>query len=62
MMAEEELDDKGDAKKDDEGNEYFEVDFLSNDVIYKSISNKESDNTSVANSLRPFIVPRRFIY
>ena len=45
---------------DDEGNEYFEVDYLSQDIVYKSVINKSSDSDSVTNSLRPFVVPRRF--
>ncbi len=46
---------------DAEGNEYFEVEYLSQDIVYKAILNK-GDNSSVASSfLRPFVVPRRFI-
>ena len=45
---------------DSEGNEYFEVDFLSQDVVYKSIINRDSNKTETTSVLRPFIVPRRF--
>tara|TARA_R100000234_G_C5000681_1_gene180200 strand:- start:739 stop:2538 length:1800 start_codon:yes stop_codon:yes gene_type:complete len=47
---------------DSEGNEYFEVDNLSQNVVYRSIPNRnyvnEGDATAV---LKPHIVPRRFV-
>ena len=47
---------------DSEGNEYYEVDYLSQDVIYKPITNRNSSTNELAPSLlRPFVVPRRFI-
>lgn len=46
---------------DDQGNEYFEVDYLSQDIVYKSITNLASDRTKVPNIMRPFVVPRRFV-
>ncbi len=46
---------------DDEGNEYFEVDYLSQDTIYKSITNNNTDIDNAPNILRPFVVPRRFV-
>lgn len=46
---------------DTEGNEYFEVDSLSQDIIYKAFSNKDtSTNSMVPNILKPLVVPRRF--
>jgi len=45
---------------DSEGNEYYEVDYLSQDVIYKSILNRDSNKAKNPNSMRPFAVPRRF--
>ena len=45
---------------DSEGNEYYEVDYLSQDVIYKSVSNRGADKNKTTAVLRPFIVPRRF--
>lgn len=45
---------------DSEGNEYFEVNNLSQDIVYKSIPNFDSNFESVPNLLRPFVVPRRF--
>jgi len=43
-----------------EGNEYFEVDFLSQNVIYKNVSNRGEDRDDVPSILKPFVVPRRF--
>lgn len=44
---------------DNEGHEYYEVDYLSQDVIYKEVKN--TDSTTVTSLLKPFPVPRRFI-
>ena len=46
---------------DTEGNEYYEVDFLSQDTIYKAALNQESTKDLTQNVLRPFVVPRRFV-
>ena len=45
---------------DSVGNEYYEVDYLSQDVIYKSILNRDSNKTVTTDTMRPFSVPRRF--
>ena len=45
---------------DAEGNEYYEVDYLSQDVIYKSVLNRDTNKNKTTAALRPFIVPRRF--
>jgi len=45
---------------DSDGNQYYEVDYLSQDVIYKSIVNRDSNKTKTTAALRPFSVPRRF--
>lgn len=46
---------------DDEGHEYFEVDYLSQDVVYKGIPNRDENTRDNAPSLmRPFIAARRF--
>lgn len=46
---------------DEEGNQYYEVDYLSQNVIYKSITNKDATSAAQAKEvLKPFIVPRRF--
>jgi hypothetical protein len=46
---------------DGSGNEYFEVDYLSQDVIYKEIINANVDKADVKSLLRPTVVPRRFV-
>jgi hypothetical protein len=47
---------------DSEGNEYFEVEYLSHDVVYKAVPNKDSNTKDNAPSLiRPFIATRRFV-
>jgi len=55
---------------DSEGNEYFEVDYLSQNVIYKGVTNRDKTIGSTTYSysvgdqaseiLKPFVVPRRF--
>ena len=47
---------------DSEGNEYFEVEYLTHDVVYKAVPNKDENTRDNAPSLvRPFIAARRFI-
>lgn len=46
---------------DSEGNEYYEVDNLSQDVIYREVPNTDFQNDGVASLLKPFPVPRRFV-
>jgi hypothetical protein len=46
---------------DSEGHEYFEVEHLSQNVIYLPIRNKTADKTKVPNLVKPFVVPRRFV-
>lgn len=48
---------------DGEGNEYYEVDYLSQDIIYRSIINRDNndENSEVKSILKPFSVPRRFV-
>ena len=47
---------------DSEGKEYYEVDYLAQDVIYRSLLNTDSDyKTETTAVLRPFAVPRRFM-
>lgn len=45
---------------DEEGKEYFEVDYLSQDVVFMPIKNRGSDSDVVPSLLKPFVVPRRF--
>lgn len=47
---------------DSEGNEYYETDYLSQNVIYKSITNSNPSDAVLAKEiLKPFMVPRRFV-
>ena len=47
---------------DSEGHEYFEVDYLSQDVIFEQIANRSDNSTNAPRFLlRPKAVPRRFI-
>ena len=46
---------------DDEGHEYFEVEHLSQDIIFKEITNRNDDSDSVKSILKPVPVPRRFV-
>ena len=43
-----------------EGNEFFQVDYLSQDVIFKAVTNRTSDNSVTPSLLKPFVVPRRY--
>lgn len=46
---------------DSEGNEYYEVDYLSQDVVYRATTTTQDNNTVTQANLRPFVVPRRFV-
>ena len=46
---------------DTDGNEYYEVENLSQDVIYRQIPNNSYNTDGVSSILKPFPVPRRFI-
>lgn len=46
--------------QDSNGNDYFEVNYLTQDVVYKPLTNKGADGETVPNILKPFAVPRRF--
>jgi uncharacterized phage protein gp47/JayE len=45
---------------DSEGNEYFEVDYLAQDIVYKEVSNTNYKNDNVPSILKPFLVSRKF--
>ena len=47
---------------DFEGNEYYQVDDLTQNVIYKSFTNNGSDSDTTKEYLRPVSVPRRFTF
>ena len=46
---------------DSEGNEYFEVDYLSQDIIFKEITNNNYKNDNVPSILKPYLVSRKFV-
>ena len=46
---------------DTEGNQYFEVDYLTQNIVYRSLSNKTSDKEKVKSILKPYAVARRFV-
>lgn len=46
---------------DSDGNEYYEVDNLSQDVVFRSINNNNAQADGVTSILKPFPVPRRFV-
>ena len=47
---------------DAEGNEYFEVEYLAQDMIYKEISNRNYKNDNVPSIIKPFLVSRKFVF
>lgn len=46
---------------DAEGNEYFEVDNLSQDIVYREVSNNNYKNENAPSIMKPFLVSRKFI-
>jgi hypothetical protein len=46
---------------DTQGNKYYEVDYLSQDIIYRAIVNRSETNRYAPSLLKPFNVPRRFV-
>jgi phage-related baseplate assembly protein len=46
---------------DSNGNEYYEVDYLAQDMIFKEVSNKDFRNDNVPSILKPFLVSRKFV-
>jgi hypothetical protein len=49
------------AVKDSDGNEYYEVEYLSQDVVFKSVQNKDYDYETVSNNLELLPAPYRFL-
>ena len=47
---------------DSNGNVYYEVDYLTQDVIYIPIVNKSGDSDKVPMIMKPKKVPRRFVF
>lgn len=46
---------------DSDGNEYFEVDYLTQDIVFRPIFNSVGDSKDAKALLRPYSVPRRFV-
>ena len=46
---------------DSEGNEYFEVEYLAQDMVFKEISNTNFKNDNVPSIIKPFLVSRKFV-
>ena len=46
---------------DSDGNEYFEVENLSQDTVFKTLSNKNYKNDNVPSVLKPLLVNRKFV-
>ena len=46
---------------DSEGNEYFEVEHLSQDTIFKTLTNKNYKNDNVPSVMKPLLVNRKFV-
>ena len=46
---------------DSQGHEYFEVEYLSQNIIFKEIPNHDSNRETTPFLLKPQVVPRRFI-
>ena len=47
--------------EDAEGHQYYEVEHLSQDVVYVNILNRNNDKHKVKSILKPLSVPRRFV-
>ncbi len=46
---------------DTDGHEYYQVDFLSQNTVYRAVTNRDTTTQQQANMiLKPFIAPRRF--
>jgi len=46
---------------DTDGNEYYEVDYLSQDMIFKELANNNFKNDNVPSILKPYLVSRKFV-
>jgi hypothetical protein len=46
---------------DSDGHEYYEVETLAQDVVFRSVLNKNADRAFVREVLKPICVPRRFV-
>tara|TARA_R110000824_G_scaffold32156_7_gene104043 strand:+ start:5767 stop:7566 length:1800 start_codon:yes stop_codon:yes gene_type:complete len=46
---------------DAEGNEYYEVDYLAQDMVYREIANDNYLQDNVASIIKPYLVSRKFV-
>ena len=46
---------------DSEGNEYYEVDYLAQDMIFKELPNNNFKNDNVPSVIKPYLVSRKFV-
>jgi hypothetical protein len=46
---------------DSEGNEYYEVEYLSQDTVFKELSNKNYKNDNTPSVIKPLLVNRKFV-
>jgi hypothetical protein len=46
---------------DSQGNQYYEVDYLSQDMVYKEIPNINFREDTVASVIKPYLVSRKFV-
>jgi len=46
---------------DSEGNEYFEVDYLAQDMVLKEVANTNYKNDNIPSILKPYLVSRKFV-
>ena len=46
---------------DSEGREYFEVEYLAQDIIYKELPNTNFKNDNVPSVIKPYIASRKFV-
>jgi len=47
--------------KDSDGNEYFEVENLAQEVVFKEVTNKDAASDGVRSIIKPFVASRRFV-
>jgi len=46
---------------DEQGSEYYEVNYLSQDMVYKEMSNRNFKNDNIPSVIKPMLVSRKFI-
>jgi len=46
---------------DSDGNDYYEVDYLSQDIVFKEVANNNFKNDNVPSIIKPYLVSRKFV-